>query len=104
MRCHPVGSGTVNQTARSKLALAAIRTHYDCIITIIWTTNDIDDPITLLPNIYISQALSNALAQKFLKGQETVGVAQSRVGQLSDRELEVLHLLGQEKSTSQIAA
>ena len=54
-------------------------------------------------DIYISQKLSNAMAQKFLKGQEEVGPAQSRVGQLSDRELEVFHLLGQGKSTSQIA-
>lgn len=53
--------------------------------------------------IYISQKLSNTMAQKFLKGQEGVGVVQSRVGQLSDRELEVFHLLGQGKSTSQIA-
>jgi DNA-binding CsgD family transcriptional regulator len=43
------------------------------------------------------------MAQKFLRGQEAVGIAQSRVGQLSDRELEVFHLLGQGKSTSQIA-
>jgi len=53
--------------------------------------------------IYISQKLSSRMAQKFLKGQEGVGVAQSRVGQLSDRELEVFYLLGQGKSTSQIA-
>jgi len=53
--------------------------------------------------IYISQKLSNAMAQKFLEGQEAVGISQSRVGQLSDRELEVFHLLGQGKSTSQIA-
>jgi DNA-binding NarL/FixJ family response regulator len=53
--------------------------------------------------IYISQKLSNAMAQKFLEGQEAVGIAQSRVGQLSDRELEVFQLLGQGKSTSQIA-
>jgi DNA-binding NarL/FixJ family response regulator len=54
-------------------------------------------------DIYVSQKLSNAMAQKFLKGQEGVGVAQARVGQLSDRELEVFHLLGQGRSTSQIA-
>lgn len=54
-------------------------------------------------DIYISQKLSNAMAQKFLKGQEGVGIAQARVGQLSDRELEVFHLLGQGRSTSQIA-
>lgn len=53
--------------------------------------------------IYISQKLSNSMAQKFLKGQEGVGVAQSRVGQLSNRELEIFHLLGQGKSTSEIA-
>jgi DNA-binding NarL/FixJ family response regulator len=53
--------------------------------------------------IYISQKLSNAMAQKFLEGQEAVGIAQSRVGQLSDRELEVFQMLGQGKSTSQIA-
>jgi len=53
--------------------------------------------------IYVSHKLSNAMAEKFLKGQEAVGVAQSRVGKLSDRELEVFHLLGQGKSTSEIA-
>ena len=53
--------------------------------------------------IYVSEKLSNAMALKFLKGQEAVGIAQSRVEQLSDRELEVFQLLGQGKSTSQIA-
>jgi DNA-binding NarL/FixJ family response regulator len=53
--------------------------------------------------IYVSEKLSNAMALKFLKGQEGVGVAQLRVEQLSDRELEVFQLLGQGKSTSQIA-
>jgi DNA-binding NarL/FixJ family response regulator len=53
--------------------------------------------------IYVSEKLSNAMAQKFLKGHERVGVAQSRVDELSDRELEVFELLGQGKSTSQIA-
>jgi DNA-binding NarL/FixJ family response regulator len=53
--------------------------------------------------IYISQKLSNAMAEKFLNGQEAVGVARSRVEELSDRELEVFHLLGHGKSTSEIA-
>jgi DNA-binding NarL/FixJ family response regulator len=53
--------------------------------------------------IYISKKLSNAMALKFLKGSEGVGVAQSRVDQLSDRELEVFELLGQGRSTSRIA-
>jgi DNA-binding NarL/FixJ family response regulator len=53
--------------------------------------------------IYVSEKLSNAMAVKFLKGQEAVGIAQSRVEQLSDRELEVFRFLGQGKSTSQIA-
>jgi DNA-binding NarL/FixJ family response regulator len=53
--------------------------------------------------IYISQKLSNSMAQKFLKGQEAVGVAQSRVGQLSDRELEIFQLLGKGRSTSEIS-
>jgi DNA-binding NarL/FixJ family response regulator len=53
--------------------------------------------------IYVSEKLSNAMALKFLKGQEGVGVAQSRVEQLSDRELEVFRMLGQGRSTSQIA-
>jgi DNA-binding NarL/FixJ family response regulator len=53
--------------------------------------------------IYVSQKLSNAMALKFLEGHEAAGVAQSRVGQLSDRELEVFQLLGQGRSTSQIA-
>jgi DNA-binding NarL/FixJ family response regulator len=54
-------------------------------------------------DIYVSEKLSNAMALKFLKGQEGVGIAQSRVEELSDRELEVFQLLGQGKSTSQIA-
>ena len=53
--------------------------------------------------IYVSEKLSNTMALKFLKGQEAVGIPQSRVEQLSDRELEVFHLLGQGRSTSQIA-
>jgi DNA-binding NarL/FixJ family response regulator len=53
--------------------------------------------------IYVSEKLSNAMALKFLKGQEAVGVAQSRIEQLSDRELQVFQLLGQGRSTSQIA-
>jgi DNA-binding NarL/FixJ family response regulator len=53
--------------------------------------------------IYVSEKLSNAMALKFLKGHEGVGVTQSRVDQLSDRELEVFELLGQGRSTSQIA-
>jgi DNA-binding NarL/FixJ family response regulator len=53
--------------------------------------------------IYVSEKLSNEMAVKFLKGQEGVGAAQSRVQQLSDRELEVFQLLGQGRSTSQIA-
>ena len=53
--------------------------------------------------IYISQKVSNAMALKFLEGHEAVGIAQSRVGQLSDRELEVFELLGKGKSTSEIA-
>jgi len=76
--------GYVRKRETSKNILAAIR----CVLE---------------GSIYISQKLSNAMAQKFLEGQEAVGIAQSRVGQLSDRELEVFHLLGQGKSTSQIA-
>jgi DNA-binding NarL/FixJ family response regulator len=53
--------------------------------------------------IYVSEKLSNAMAVKFLRGQKAVGIAQSRIGDLSDRELEVFQLLGQGKSTSQIA-
>jgi DNA-binding NarL/FixJ family response regulator len=53
--------------------------------------------------IYISERLSNAMALKFLKGQEAVSLARSRVEQLSDRELEVFQLLGQGRGTSQIA-
>ena len=76
--------GYVRKRETSKNILAAIR----CVLE---------------GGIYISQKLSNAMAQKFLEGQEAVGISQSRVGQLSDRELEVFHLLGQGKSTSQIA-
>jgi len=53
--------------------------------------------------IYVSEKLSNNMALKFLKGQEAVGIPRSRVEQLSDRELEVFQLLGQGRSTSQIA-
>ena len=53
--------------------------------------------------IYVSEKLSNAMALKFLKGQEAVGIPRSRVEQLSDRELEVFQLLGQGRSTSEIA-
>ncbi len=53
--------------------------------------------------IYVSEKMSNAMALKFLQGQEAVGVAASRVTQLSDRELEVFRMLGQGRSTSQIA-
>ena len=53
--------------------------------------------------IYVSEKLSNAMALKFLEGKEAVGVAASRIEQLSDRELEVFHLLGQGRRTSQIA-
>ena len=53
--------------------------------------------------IYVSEKLSNAMALKFLEGKEAVGVAASRIEELSDRELEVFRLLGQGRSTSQIA-
>lgn len=53
--------------------------------------------------IYVSEKLSNAMALKFLEGREAVGVAASRVERLSDRELEAFRLLGQGRSTSQIA-
>src|ERR1700736_4567343 len=53
--------------------------------------------------IYVSSKLSNAMALKFLKGQEGAGLPRSRVEELSDRELQVFHLLGQGRSTSQIA-
>src|SRR5580693_6412232 len=48
--------------------------------------------------IYVSEKLSNSMALKFLEGKEAGGVAASRVGQLSDRELEVFRLLGQGRS------
>ena len=53
--------------------------------------------------MYVSEKLSNAMALKFLQGQEAVGVAASRVAQLSDRELEVFRMLGQGRTTSRIA-
>src|ERR1700736_6024881 len=53
--------------------------------------------------IYVSEKLSNAMALKFLHGREAIGIAASRVTQLSDRELEVFRMLGQGRSTSQIA-
>ncbi len=54
-------------------------------------------------SIYLSEKLSNSMALKFLKGQEGAGLPRSRVEELSDRELQVFHLLGQGRSTSQIA-
>ena len=53
--------------------------------------------------IYVSEKLSKSMALKFLKGQEGTGLPRSRVEELSDRELQVFHFLGQGKSTSQIA-
>lgn len=53
--------------------------------------------------IYVSEKLSNSMALKFLKGQEGSGLPRSRIEELSDRELQVFHFLGQGRSTSQIA-
>jgi DNA-binding NarL/FixJ family response regulator len=76
--------GYVRKSETSKNILAAIRR-------------------VLEGGICVSEKVSNAMALKFLKGQEGVGVAQSRVGHLGDRELEVFRMLGQGRSTSQIA-
>ena len=54
-------------------------------------------------DIYVGEKPLKSMALKFLRGHEAVGTAQSRVEQLSDRELEVFRLLGQGRSTSQIA-
>lgn len=53
--------------------------------------------------IYVSEKLSNAMALKFLKGGEALGAVQSRVSELSDRELQAFQLLGKGRSTSEIA-
>ena len=76
--------GYVRKRETSKNILAAIR----CVLE---------------GRIYVSQKLSNAMAVKFLQGDEAVGIAQSRVGQLSDRELEIFQLLGKGRSTAEIA-
>ena len=76
--------GYVRKRETSKNILAAIR----CVLE---------------GGIYVSQKLSNAMAVKFLHGHEAVGIAQSRVGQLSDRELEIFQLLGKGRSTAEIA-
>ena len=76
--------GYVRKRETSKNILAAIR----CVLE---------------GRIYVSQKLSNAMAVKFLHGHEAVGIAQSRVGQLSDRELEIFQLLGKGRSTAEIA-
>jgi len=76
--------GYVRKRETSKNILAAIR----CVLE---------------GGIYVSQRLSNAMAVKFLQGDEAVGIAQSRVGQLSDRELEIFQLLGKGRSTAEIA-
>jgi len=76
--------GYVRKRETSKNILAAIR----CVLE---------------GGIYVSQRLSNAMAVKFLHGHEAVGIAQSRVGQLSDRELEIFQLLGKGRSTAEIA-
>ena len=76
--------GYVRKRETSKNILAAIR----CVLE---------------GGIYVSQRLSNAMAVKFLHGHEAIGIAQSRVGQLSDRELEIFQLLGKGRSTAEIA-
>ena len=76
--------GYVRKRETSKNILAAIR----CVLE---------------GRIYVSQKLSNAMAVKFLHGHEAIGIAQSRVGQLSDRELEIFQLLGKGRSTAEIA-
>ena len=76
--------GYVRKRETSKNILAAIR----CVLE---------------GGIYDSQRLSNAMAVKFLHGHEAIGIAQSRVGQLSDRELEIFQLLGKGRSTAEIA-
>ncbi|HSY74513.1 MAG TPA: response regulator transcription factor [Dongiaceae bacterium] len=51
--------------------------------------------------LYISDKISDAMAEKFVEGRPTA--ATSPVEQLSDRELEVFQLLGRGLSTRQIA-
>ena len=53
--------------------------------------------------IYVSEKLSNTMALKFLRGQQAVGIAKSRVEELSDRELEIFCMLGRGSSTAEIA-
>ena len=53
--------------------------------------------------IYVSEKVSTAITVKFLKGEETSAIPKSRVEKLCDRELQVFQLLGQGKSTSEIA-
>jgi DNA-binding NarL/FixJ family response regulator len=76
--------GYVRKRETSKNILAAIR----CVLE---------------GDIYISRKVSNAMALKFVQGHEAVGIAQSRVGGLSDRELEIFQLLGKGRSTAEIA-
>ena len=76
--------GYVRKRETSKNILAAIR----CV---------------LAGGIYVNEKISSKLLLKFLKGQEGVGASQSRIGELSDRELEVFELLGNGRSTSEIA-
>jgi DNA-binding NarL/FixJ family response regulator len=51
--------------------------------------------------LYISDRISDAMAEKFVDGRPTTAV--SPIEQLSDRELEVFQLLGRGYSTRQIA-
>jgi DNA-binding NarL/FixJ family response regulator len=52
-------------------------------------------------NVYVSERVVNVMARRF--GSSQRAAASSPVEQLSDRELEVFRLLGQGRSTSQIA-
>jgi DNA-binding NarL/FixJ family response regulator len=52
-------------------------------------------------NVYVSERVVNVMARRL--GSSRRAVASSPVEQLSDRELEVFRLLGQGRSTSQIA-
>lgn len=55
----------------------------------------------LAGEVYVSPALSSRMLQSMVKGKSEVLGALSR---LSDRELEIVHLIGQGLSTSEIAA
>lgn len=54
-------------------------------------------------SVYVSERVVNSMARKFASSDKRHALASSPVDHLSDRELEIFRLLGQGRTTSQIA-